>query len=486
MRYVALEEHFAIPELTAQWPSTWNEIAFSRSFVADVERRLPDYTEYRLADMDPAGIDIQVLSLTVPGVQADTDPTAARDHARLANDHLARVVAGHPDRFRGFAALPTQDPKAVVEELDRAVRELGFRGALVNDAFRGHYLDEPRYDELWTALEELSVPLYLHPGIPSADHWKLLAGRPELKGAMWSWAAEVGGHTMRLIVGGVFDRHPGAMLIIGHMGEFLPYMRSRLDSRYRTLSHDPELRQLPSAYLPGSAPRGNLPVYLYYHGGANVVSSGSFWLERGANLAREAGMIVIRPNYRLGALGWVHFGLLAGGDLPEAVNLGVQDQFAALRWVHENIAAGATAVSHLLTNPDAHPYFRRAVAQSLHPFNTWCTQQPPEAIAVARIYLDLLRIIDPAELQSVDPGRLLAVQNLLTRYFHPDRNLAWRPLGAVTDGNWVPRAPALHLSENTVDNPAGIFGVASSSANANSPVKTAVPTQASTMARGPA
>jgi 2,3-dihydroxybenzoate decarboxylase len=249
MRYVALEEHFAIPELTAQWPSTWNEIAFSRSFIADVERRLPDYTEYRLADMDAAGIDIQVLSLTVPGVQADTDAAAARDHARLANDHLAQVVAGHPERFRGFAALPTQEPKAAVVELDRAVHELGFCGALVNDSFKGHYLDEPQYDEIWAALEELSVPLYLHPGIPPADHWKVLEGRPELKGAMWSWAAEVGGHVMRLIVGGVFDRHPGATLIIGHMGEFLPYMRSRLDSRYRTLDHDPVLRRMPSAYL---------------------------------------------------------------------------------------------------------------------------------------------------------------------------------------------------------------------------------------------
>ncbi|MEY9926339.1 carboxylesterase type B [Catenulispora sp. GP43] len=136
-------------------------------------------------------------------------------------------------------------------------------------------------------------------------------------------------------------------------------------------------------WVPDSAPRGNLPVYVYYHGGANAVSSGSFALERGANLAREAGVIMVRPNYRLGALGWVHFGLLGGG-LPEAVNLGVQDQLAALAWVHENIgafggdpenvtiggeSAGDTAVSHLLTNPRAHPYFRRAVLQSLRIFH---------------------------------------------------------------------------------------------------------------------
>jgi para-nitrobenzyl esterase len=220
-------------------------------------------------------------------------------------------------------------------------------------------------------------------------------------------------------------------------------------------------------WVPETAPRGDLPVYVYYHGGANAVSSGSFDLERGASLAREAGVIVVRPNYRLGALGWVHFGLL-GGDLPEAVNLGVQDQFAALQWVHENIGAfggdpgnitvggescGATAVSHLLANPAAHRYFRRAVLQSLSPFNLWCTQQPPEATAVARLYLDLLGLDDPAGVRDADPDRLLAVQNVLTRFFEPDRHLAWRPLGAVADGNRVPRIPALSLSEDPVAKP---------------------------------
>jgi 2,3-dihydroxybenzoate decarboxylase len=199
--------------------------------------------------MDAAGIDVQVLSLTVPGLQADTDPAISRDDARFANDYLAQVVAAHPDRFRGFAALPMQDPEAAAAELDRCVRELGFCGALVNDHLQGHYLDEPRYDEVWAALEELSVPLYLHPGAPPADRWKVLDGRPELYGATWSWAAEVGGHALRIIYGGVFDRHPGATLILGHMGEFLPFMRSRLDSRHHTLDLKAPLQRMPSAYL---------------------------------------------------------------------------------------------------------------------------------------------------------------------------------------------------------------------------------------------
>ena len=249
MRYIALEEAFSIPELTDRQPSPWLGFLFSQRHITDWARKLPDFTEYRLPEMDAAGIDVQVLSLTVPGLQADVDAGTARDDARFANDYLAKVVAGHPDRFRGFAALPMQDPQAAAAELGRCVRELGFCGALVNDHLQGHYLDEPRYDEVWAALEELSVPLYLHPGAPPADHWKVLEGRPELYGATWSWAAETGGHALRVIYGGVFDRHPGAALILGHMGEFLPFMRSRLDSRYLTLDPETPLQRMPSAYI---------------------------------------------------------------------------------------------------------------------------------------------------------------------------------------------------------------------------------------------
>jgi para-nitrobenzyl esterase len=215
-------------------------------------------------------------------------------------------------------------------------------------------------------------------------------------------------------------------------------------------------------WVPDHEPGTQLPVYVYYHGGANAVSSGSFIGERGENLAREQNIIVVRPNYRLGALGWVHFGLL-GDDLPEAVNLGFQDQKAALEWVHAGIAAfggdpanltiggesaGATAVSHLLTNPESRRLIRRAVIQSLSPFNPWCTQQRPDAEAVARQYLELLGLTSPAELLDVDANRLLAVQNVLARWFEPDANLAWRPLGAVADGNLIPETPALLLSRD--------------------------------------
>src|ERR1700730_3014876 len=256
MRYIALEEAFFISELADLQPAHQRLMQLMKPEFADrYQRRLPDFTEYRLTEMDEAGIDMQVLSLPSPGVQVDIDAEPALANARFANDYLAKIIAQHPDRFRGFAALPLQDPGAAAAELERAVTQDGFCGALVNDCISGpggRYLDAPEYDELWSAVESLGVPLYLHPGAPPADHWRVIDGRPELYGATWSWAAEVSGHALRLVFGGVFDRHPGAALILGHMGEFLPFQRSRLDSRYATLEMEATttpLERPPSAYL---------------------------------------------------------------------------------------------------------------------------------------------------------------------------------------------------------------------------------------------
>lgn len=246
MGYIALEEAFSIPGIADPMSGLSSR---ATPYAEEWLRKLPDFTQYRLPEMDAAGIDIQVLSLTVPGLQADLDAATARDNARRANDFLADVVSRHPTRFRGFAALPLQDPGAAVAELERCIGELGFCGALVNDHLGGRYLDEPVFEPLWEALESLAVPLYLHPGAPPVDHWHVLNGHPELYGAMWSWAAEVSGHALRILCGGVFDRHPSATLILGHMGEFLPFQRSRLDSRYATTTPEHRLQRPPSAYL---------------------------------------------------------------------------------------------------------------------------------------------------------------------------------------------------------------------------------------------
>jgi len=246
VKYIALEEAFSIPGIADPMSRLSSR---TTPYAQEWLRKLPDFTEYRLPEMDSAGIDIQVLSLTVPGLQIDIDAATARDNARRANDYLASVVSEHPTRFRGFAALPLQDPVAAAAELNRCVDELGFCGALVNDHLGGRYLDDPLYEPVWEAVESLGVPLYLHPGAPPADDWRVLNGHPELYGAMWSWAAEVSGHALRILCSGVFDRHPSATMILGHMGEFLPFQRSRLDSRYATTSSDYRLQRPPSAYL---------------------------------------------------------------------------------------------------------------------------------------------------------------------------------------------------------------------------------------------
>ena len=252
MRYIALEEAFFIAELAERQPIPALPLTFKTEFAEHIRPRLIDFSEYRLSEMDNAGIDIQVLSLTVPGLQVDIDPGFARDNARFANEYLAKAIGEHPDRFRGFAALPLQDPAAAAAELERAVTQDGLCGALVNDCVYGpggRYLDAPEYDELWSAVESLGVPLYLHPGAPPADHWRVIDGRPELYGATWSWSAEVSGHALRILFSGVFDRHPGATMILGHMGEFLPFQRSRLDSRYAAMATTTALKRVPSEYL---------------------------------------------------------------------------------------------------------------------------------------------------------------------------------------------------------------------------------------------
>jgi 2,3-dihydroxybenzoate decarboxylase len=247
MRVIALEEAFSAPDLLP-WPGP-AAVGMPPRWVGEWGRRLPDFTELRLADMDAHGVDVQVLSLTSPGLEGVTDPAEAVDVARRVNDYLAEVIAAHPARFAGFAALPLRDPAAAVVELRRAVEELGLKGALHNDHIGGHYLDEPQFRPLWAELERLGVTLYLHPAIVPADRWRVLEGYPVLGGPSWGWTAAVGAHALRLIYGGVFDEFPGASVMLGHMGELLPFQLARLDSRYRQADPDHRPPRLPSHYL---------------------------------------------------------------------------------------------------------------------------------------------------------------------------------------------------------------------------------------------
>jgi uncharacterized protein len=249
MRVIALEEHFWTPEIEEAFRTQRNPDATSAS---PLGADLVDLGERRLAAMDATGIDFQVISHTTPGVQT-LDPATAITLARDANDRLAAAVAEHPDRFAGFATLPTPAPPAAADELERAVSELGLKGAMVNGHTGGRFLDDPAFDVLLERFGRLGVPLYLHPTEPvpavRAAYYDGFAPGATwfLSAAAWGWHAETGLHVLRMVLGGVFERHPRLQVVIGHMGEMLPFMLARIDDNLPPRVTG--LEKLPSEYI---------------------------------------------------------------------------------------------------------------------------------------------------------------------------------------------------------------------------------------------
>jgi predicted TIM-barrel fold metal-dependent hydrolase len=239
MRIVALEEHYTVPRIVAGISAD----AIARrgfpgpDFVwaqSTKRNELADLGDARLADMDASGITVQVLSVAGPG--ADLVPgQEGIDLARAYNDALAEACARHPDRYRGFAHLPLLSPEAAADELQRAVKDLGFVGVLVNGATDGRFLDDPAFEPVLARAEALDVPIYLHPGIPveavRAACFDGLPGNFSFTMALsaWGWHADTAIHTLRLALSGALDRHPGLKIVIGHMGEALPFMLDRID-----------------------------------------------------------------------------------------------------------------------------------------------------------------------------------------------------------------------------------------------------------------
>ncbi|MEW6255154.1 MAG: amidohydrolase family protein [Pseudomonadota bacterium] len=246
MKKIALEEHFIVPGLEDRL------IEGMPAVTAGAQRQLVDLLsdlgERRLSAMDEAGIELSVLSISGPGVQAEPDAARAVRLAREANDLLAEGVARHPTRYRGFAHLAMQDVSAASTELERCVRDLGFVGAMVNGHTHGIYLDNPCYDPFWDTLQHLDVPLYMHPeDCHVLPH--VLQGAPELRKATWEWNMEMSAHFLRLVFSGVFDRFPRLKIILGHMGETLPFVLWRLDSRAELITGKRPLQLKPSDYL---------------------------------------------------------------------------------------------------------------------------------------------------------------------------------------------------------------------------------------------
>jgi len=227
VRLIALEEHLATAHLIDQ---VWGSL-----LPDNLANALMDVGERRLRVMDAAGIDVQVLSAAAPGPQTAPVDQAA-DLAAALNDQCAQTMAAHPDRFQALAALPTQVPAAAAVEARRAITELGFCGLIINGHTGGRFLDAPEFDELLGTIEELNVPLYLHPTFPPPEVAKIyfdglepMVGLALATGA-WGWHAEAGLHVLRLAVAGVFDRHPGIQIVVGHMGENLPFSLMRADA----------------------------------------------------------------------------------------------------------------------------------------------------------------------------------------------------------------------------------------------------------------
>jgi len=248
---IALEEHFSIEGMEKYTSDVMNAPTF-----ANVMHRLVDTESLRIEAMDKAGIELSILSFYSPGIQAETDPDVAVQASKRANDFLCEnVLARHPDRYAGFAVVPLQNPEAAADELERCVKQLGFKGAMVNgysnirDENTGEYTDEPKFEVFWAKVAELDVPIYLHPRDPLPGQQRIYEGRPELLSAAWAYGVETSTHALRLITSGMFDRHPGVNVILGHLGETLPFAIWRVQHIINRRGMCEDLKKNVSSYL---------------------------------------------------------------------------------------------------------------------------------------------------------------------------------------------------------------------------------------------
>jgi 5-carboxyvanillate decarboxylase len=210
--------------------------------------QLCDLDKGRIGDMDWCNIDMQVLSLVSPGVQVFESATATR-LAKEYNDRLATVVKDHPKRFVGLACLAPQDPKGAADELERSVSTLGLKGAIIDSHTKGEYLDDKKYWVIFERAQKLNVPLYLHPRAPSPDMMKPFTGYPMLDSAMWGFSAEAGLHSLRLILSGLFDEFPRLKIVLGHLGETIPFVLARIDNRWSVADFPKKIKKLPGQYF---------------------------------------------------------------------------------------------------------------------------------------------------------------------------------------------------------------------------------------------
>jgi predicted TIM-barrel fold metal-dependent hydrolase len=271
---IALEEHFVLPEL------------FDTSYAVrdlptlELRQKILDMGSGRIAEMDRGGVEISILSHVAAGIQAIPNTSQAIALARRANDYLAEHIAKYPKRLQGFAALPLQDPKAAAQELTRCVKELGMCGALVNgfsqvgEVDSAVFYDLPQYRPFWATVQELDVPFYLHPRSPLATRQQAYEGHAWLAGSPWGFAVETSIHALRLMGSGLFDEYPKLKVILGHLGEGLPFGIWRVDHRIArgTL-----------------APKTKLPMGQYLRENFYITTSGNFRTQALTDVILEVG-----------------------------------------------------------------------------------------------------------------------------------------------------------------------------------------------------
>jgi predicted TIM-barrel fold metal-dependent hydrolase len=276
MRTVTVEEHYATPAFIhgpGQYLASYGQIV----------EQLCELGDRRIAEMDAAGIDVQVLSLTAPGVEqlAAADAVAM---AREANDTLAAAVRTHASRFAGFAALPTAAPDTAADELERMVGDHGFKGGLINGHTRGRYLDDEFFWPILERAEALGIPLYLHPTPPPqpviqaayTGNYAPEVGFGLATGA-WGWHIDTATHVLRLLLSGAFDRYPGLQLVIGHMGEALPFMLPRIERAM-------------SVPVMSRATKLERPIGAYFRDNLHYTFSGFNWTSTFLDLLLEVGV----------------------------------------------------------------------------------------------------------------------------------------------------------------------------------------------------
>lgn len=233
---IAIEEHF----MEASLAQYLGKAASPPAFVSD---RLYDFFELRIAEMDAAGVDMQVLSHQSPGSQRLSDDIAA-SACRAVNDALADVIAQAPTRFDGFAMLPTNLPDEAADELSRAVEQKGLKGAMIHGMNHGDFVDLQRYWPIFARAEALGVPIYIHPSLPDKSVTERYyapydQSHSMMTKAAWGFGVEAGTQIVRLILSGLFDKHPDLKILVGHLGEAIPFWLDRIDESFSRPGNPP-------------------------------------------------------------------------------------------------------------------------------------------------------------------------------------------------------------------------------------------------------